>query len=45
VNGILWSAKVEVPKEGAKVEMKAGDLERNVRKDPNTKIQAPDKIQ
>lgn len=32
VNGVLWSAKVEVPKEGAKVEMKAGDLERNVRK-------------
>ena len=32
VNGILWSAGVEVPKNGAKVEMPAGDLERFVRK-------------
>lgn len=32
VNGILWSAGVEVPERGAKVEMKAGDLERHVRK-------------
>ena len=31
VNGILWSAGVEVPKDGAKVEMKVGDLERHVR--------------
>jgi hypothetical protein len=32
VNGILWSAKVEVPRAGAPVEMKAGDLDRFVRK-------------
>ena len=31
VNGILWSAGVEVPTAGAKVEMRAGDLERYVR--------------
>lgn len=43
VNGILWAAKVEVPREGAKVEMNAGDLERNVRKaeTPNLKFQTP----
>jgi type 1 glutamine amidotransferase len=45
VNGILWSAGVEVPKDGAKVEMRAGDLERHVRKAPSPKIQAPEKIQ
>jgi hypothetical protein len=39
VNGILWSAGVEVPREGAKVEMSAGDLERHVR--TNTKLQTP----
>jgi hypothetical protein len=45
VNGILWSAKMEVPKEGASVEMKAGDLERHVRKaeNPNSKSQNPNK--
>ena len=32
MNGILWSAGVEVPGDGAKVEMKVGDLERYVRK-------------
>ncbi|HEY0549659.1 MAG TPA: ThuA domain-containing protein [Verrucomicrobiae bacterium] len=31
VNGILWSAGVEVPKDGAKVEVQAGDLLKNVR--------------
>ncbi len=45
VNGILWSAGVEVPKEGAKVQMGEGDLERHVRKSPSTKIQAPEKLQ
>jgi hypothetical protein len=38
VNGILWSAGLEVPKEGAKVEMQPGDWERHVRKAPK-KIQ------
>lgn len=32
VNGILWSAGVGGPKGGAKVELKAGDLERHVRR-------------
>jgi hypothetical protein len=32
VNGILWSAGVEVPKNGAKAEMSAEDLARHVRK-------------
>jgi hypothetical protein len=45
VNGILWAAKMEVPDGGAKVELKPGELERNVRKAPSTKIQAPEKIQ
>ena len=39
VNGILWSAKVEVPEGGAKVEMKAGDLERHAREAPSPKVQ------
>jgi type 1 glutamine amidotransferase len=30
VNAILWSAKVEVPKEGAKVELAAGELNKNL---------------
>lgn len=30
VNAILWSAKVEVPKDGAKVELAAADIERNL---------------
>jgi hypothetical protein len=47
VNGILWSAGVEVPKDGAKVEMKAGDLERYVRKTetPNPNLQTPNNLQ
>jgi hypothetical protein len=47
VNGILWSAGVEVPKEGAKVEMEPGDLEQHVRKaeTPNLKSQNSNKNQ
>lgn len=47
VNGILWSAGVEVPKDGAKVELKAGDLERYARpaEIPNPKSQNPNTLQ
>ncbi|MBC8001102.1 MAG: ThuA domain-containing protein [Opitutaceae bacterium] len=31
VNGILWSAKVEVPRDGAPVKLETGQLERHVR--------------
>jgi hypothetical protein len=34
VNGILWSAKVEVPAGGAKVELDPGDLVQNMEKKP-----------
>jgi hypothetical protein len=47
VNGILWAAKVEVPKDGAKTELQPGDLEKHVRRaeTPNPKPQAPKKSQ
>ena len=45
VNAILWSAKVEIPKEGAKVDLDAIDLNRNLdnKGRPFTMIQAPKK--
>ena len=30
VNAILWSAKIDVPAEGAKVDMDASDIKRNL---------------
>jgi hypothetical protein len=38
VNGILWTAKVAIPAGGAKVDVKAGDLDRNL--DDKTKAAA-----
>ena len=43
VNGILWSSGLEVPRDGAKVELSDGDLERHVRKVSVTRTQAPEK--
>ena len=40
VNGILWAAKLEVPKDGAKTELQPGDLEMHVRR-AESKPQAP----
>src|SRR6185503_10551774 len=48
VNGILWAAGVKVPKEGAKVDFNAADIERNLEREaetPNTKNQTPTKLQ
>jgi hypothetical protein len=41
VNGILWAAKLEVPKEGAKVEVNAADLTRHVRAPEKPKTHSP----
>src|SRR5215212_187497 len=41
VNGILWAAKLEVPKEGAKVDLNARDLTRHVRAPEKPKTQSP----
>jgi type 1 glutamine amidotransferase len=37
VNAILWSAKVDVPKDGAKVEMDPADLKKNLDRKPGPK--------
>ncbi len=39
INGILWSAKVEFPRSGARVDFAAGDLEKNL--DDKRKTAAP----
>jgi type 1 glutamine amidotransferase len=40
VNGILWAAKLDVPKSGAKVELNASDLTRHVRAPEKPKTQS-----
>lgn len=41
VNGILWTAKVDIPKEGAPVELNPADLMTNLERKPTTRAAKP----
>jgi type 1 glutamine amidotransferase len=41
INGILWAAKVEIPADGAKVDLDPGELVQNMERKPSPKSKKP----